>query len=69
MALNAESKYPVRRAYVVKLRADAGPQRLAGRVENLATGRQQEFRCAGELVAAIAADLVCGNPDRKPTER
>ena len=38
MALNTESKYPNRRAYVLKLRADVTPGALAGRIENLVTG-------------------------------
>jgi len=58
MVLNTESKYPNRRAYVLKLRADATPGALAGRLENLLTGQQREFSCAGELLASIAADLA-----------
>ena len=58
MVLNPESKYPNRRAYVVKLRRDATLQALAGRLENLVTGRQREFSSADELLASIAADLA-----------
>jgi hypothetical protein len=58
MVLNSESKYPNRRAYVVKLRGDATPGALAGRIENLVTGRQHEFACADELLASIASDLA-----------
>ena len=58
MTLNPESKYPNRRAYVVKLRRDATPMVLAGRLENLVTGRRHEFSCADELLASIAADLA-----------
>ena len=57
MTLNAESKYPTRRAYVVKVRGDAKPDALAGRIENLVTGRQHEFASARELIDSIAADL------------
>jgi hypothetical protein len=57
MVLNTESKYPNRRAYVLKLRGDAGPDALAGRIENLVTGRQLEFASAHELVESIARDL------------
>ena len=57
MVLNAESKYPNRRAYVLKLRADATPGVLAGRIENLVTGRQLAFASAHELVESIARDL------------
>jgi hypothetical protein len=64
MALNPESKYPNRRAYVLKLRSDATPAALAGRLENLVTGRQREFSSWGELLAFIASDLEPGNVDR-----
>jgi len=62
MVLNPESKYPYRRAYVVNLRGDATPGDLAGRIENMVTGRQHEFASAQELLASIATDLAaaCG---------
>jgi hypothetical protein len=60
MKLNPESKYPTRRAYVVKLRSDATAEALAGRLENLVTGRQCEFASAVELLASIAGDLALG---------
>lgn len=60
MALNPESKYPNRRAYVLKLRGDATPAELAGRLENLVTGYQREFASAQELLQAIARDLEAG---------
>ena len=50
MSLNPESKYPTRRAYVVKVRGDANPNALAGRLENLVTGAQREFTSGGELL-------------------
>ena len=49
MSLNPESKYPTRRAYVVKVRSGAKPNALAGRLENLVTGAQREFTCGGEF--------------------
>ena len=55
--LNPESKYPSRRAYVVKMRSDAAPGTLAGRLENLVTGAQCEFSSGRELLESIAADL------------
>ncbi|MFJ7281144.1 hypothetical protein [Pseudomonas sp. NPDC099000] len=58
MSLNPESKYPSRRAYVVKLRSDAAPGALAGRLENLVTGRQREFSSAEELLESIGSDLA-----------
>jgi hypothetical protein len=61
MSFNAEPKYPNRRAYVLKLRSDAKPDAIAGRLENLATGRQSEFTSAAGLVESIAEDMVaCG---------
>ena len=66
MSLNAESKYPTRRAYVVKVRGDAKPSALAGRVENLVTGRQQEFSSAWELIQSIVTDLNAVYPEGPP---
>lgn len=57
MTLNPESKYPNRRAYVLKLRGDATREALAGRLENLVTGRQRDFASADELLECIAGDL------------
>jgi hypothetical protein len=57
MTLNAETKYPTRRAYIVKLRSDANSDAFAGRIENLVTGRQHEFVSARELIESIASDL------------
>lgn len=58
MVLNAESKYSNRRAYVLKLRSDAAPGALMGRLENLVTGRQREFSCADELLESLVCDLA-----------
>lgn len=58
MVLNPESKYSNRRSYVLKLRSDAAPGSLTGRIENLVTGRQLEFASAEELLKALASDLV-----------
>ena len=57
MALNPESKYPSRRTYVLKVRSDAKPDALAGRLENLITGRQHEFASDHELIDSLASDL------------
>ena len=64
MTLNPESKYPNRRAYVLKLRGDATPGALAGRIENLVTGRQREFASAFELLASIVSDVECDAAER-----
>jgi hypothetical protein len=69
MVLNPESKYPNRRTYVLKLRGDAVPGALAGRLENLVTGCQREFASADELLESIASDLalrVAGRPADDP---
>jgi hypothetical protein len=73
MTLNPETKYPIRRAYVVKVRSDAKPGALAGRLENLVTGQSREFASGRELIHSIASDLAVsaeehpGDPkDRKP---
>jgi hypothetical protein len=57
MPLNPESKYPSRRTYVLKVRSDADRNALAGRVENVVTGRQHEFASADELIDSIASDI------------
>jgi hypothetical protein len=57
MPFNSESRYPNRRTYVVKLRSDATPDTLAGRLENLVTGTQCDFNSGRELLESIAADL------------
>ena len=64
MVLNPETKYPYRRAYVVNLRGDATPGTLAGRIENMVTGRQHEFASAEELLASIASDLASAGAER-----
>ena len=60
MTFNPASKYPNRRAYVLKVRGDAKPDALAGRLENLVTGRSQEFASGHELLDSIASDLAAG---------
>ena len=57
MTLNTEAKYPSRRAYVLKVRGDVKPGGLAGRLENIVTGRQRDFASGRELLESIASDL------------
>jgi len=57
MALNPESRYPNRRAYVLKMRSDARRDEFTGRIENLVTGQQREFASVHDLVVFIASDL------------
>ena len=68
MTLNAKSTFPTRRAYVVKVRADAKSDALCGRVENLVTGQQREFASGQELLESIACDLrpIDASPSNPP---
>jgi hypothetical protein len=67
MTLNPDSKYPSRRAYVLKLRSDAQPGALAGRLENVITGKQHEFSSGLELLDSLTGDLAAAadNTTRK----
>lgn len=58
---SSDSKFPNRRAYVVKLRSDATPDALRGRVENLLTCVQHDFTSSLELVELIKTDLASGS--------
>ena len=61
MTLRAETKYPSRRTYVVKVCGDATPDALYGRLENLVTCKQSDFTSARELFDMIARDIEsCG---------
>jgi hypothetical protein len=65
MTLNAKSKYPSRRTYVLKVRSDAKPDALAGRLENLVTGQQQEFASGQEMIEWITVDIeISGDPPK-----
>lgn len=70
MPLKREPKYPSRRAYVIKVRSNATPDALAGRLENLVTGIQLEFESGHELLDSIASDLeaIGGRPDQATPE-
>ena len=69
MTLNPESKYPSRRAFVLKLRSDAQPGALSGRLENVVTGKQREFSSGNELLDSIAGDLRASADETAPGER
>ena len=73
MSLKPEANYPSRRAYVLKMRGDAKPGELAGRLENFVSGAQCEFATSRELLESIARDLEASAArlaadlkDRKP---
>ena len=57
MPLRTDTKFPNRLAYVLKLRGDATPDALAGRLENLVTGQRLEFGSGRELLEAIAREV------------
>jgi hypothetical protein len=57
MVVHPETKFPNRLTFVLKLRSDAMPDALAGRLENLITGRRLDFASARELLDAIAGEI------------
>lgn len=69
MSLSHESKYPSRRTYVLKLRSDAKANAMAGRLENIVTGRQQGFESAHELLDAITNELASTSGEPPQGER
>lgn len=68
MSFDTDPKYPTRRAYVVKMRGDAKPGALAGRLANLVSGRQCEFTSGSELLESIASDLETTVPAQPSDE-
>ncbi len=66
MTFQPGSKYPNRRSYVLKMRSDARPDAIVGRLENLVTGQQREFASAEELLASLAGDLAIGAGEPPP---
>ena len=68
MALDPKSRYPSRRAYVLKVRSDARPDAIAGRLENLVTGQQCDFASGRELLGSLAADLETSAAERTGDE-
>jgi len=63
MPAQPESKFPNRRAYVLKLRSDATRDAIAGRLENLVTGQRIEFGSGRELLDAIAREIDASASD------
>ena len=57
MSLNTQCKYPSRCSYVLKVRSDAKPDALAGRLEDLVTGQQRDFASGHKLLESIASDI------------
>jgi len=69
MSLKCKSKYRSRRACVLKVRSDATPDALAGRLEHLVTGRQAEFESGHELLDSISSDLEASGGRRDEATR
>lgn len=63
MILRQDIKYPSRRTFVLKLRGDATPGSLAGRLENVVTGRQYAFESLHELVRSLEGELAITGVD------
>jgi len=61
--LKADSKYPSRRTYVLKLRSDATPDAFCGRLENLVTCKHHDFTSARELLELMTRDLESSSPE------
>lgn len=70
MILDTRVSYPYSRTYVLKLHADADPQRgvIVGRLEHLASGQQFHFGNAEELLACVtqAAAITAATRDSLP---
>ena len=64
MVLDPRSTFPSTRNYVLKLHRDAQPEdgRIAGRLENMSSGRCFEFGTAAQLIACLAFDAQA-NPN------
>lgn len=60
MTLDPQSIYPSARCYVLKLHRDARPDAdaLAGRLENMTSGRRLDFRTAEELLSWLANEIA-----------
>lgn len=49
---------------MLKLRSDAQPGALSGRLENVITGKQHEFSSGHELLDSIASDLQASRDEK-----
>lgn len=65
MTLDPRLPYPSTRSYVLKLHRDALPEhgKLAGRLENMTSGRHCEFNSGEQLLACLLADLMSNDAD------
>jgi hypothetical protein len=63
MAPPPDTKFPNRLAYVLKLRGDATPDAIVGRLENLVSGRRLEFGSGRELLDALAREMDASSSD------
>lgn len=73
MTLQFHPPYPSARSYVLQLHRHAAPphDRIAGRLENMASGRRFDFGNGAELLACLAHDLARGALEAQadPAER
>lgn len=57
MTLSPDTNFPSRRTYVIRVRGDARPYSLSGRLESLVTGKHSDFASGHELLSAIVKDI------------
>ena len=69
MPLSHEARYPSRRTDVLRLRSDAKPDVLAGGLENMVSGRQQEFASGHELIDSITCDFEVSDAGARSSPR
>jgi len=68
MNRQAESRYPSRLTWVLKLHVDAVPHALVGRLENIVTARRVDFASGRELLDAIAHELAACEAEPRTDE-
>jgi hypothetical protein len=66
MVAHPDSKFPNRLAFVLKLRGDATPDALTGRLENVVTARRVDFTSARELLDAVADEIEANTSKTAP---
>lgn len=66
MPLRPEPKFPNRLSYVLKLRGDATPDALVGRLVNLVTDQRLDFGSGRQLLDALARELDANSSDAAP---
>ncbi len=54
---------------MVKVRREAKPDALSGRLENIVTGQQREFANAAELLDSLSSDIEAASLERPAIDR